>query len=74
MGLGGRDGDLVALGVGEDVVAHDVVAPVVLVVAAVERVEDEVVLHDDAFRTLVVVETPAAVIPRLTIHRLKDGS
>ena len=47
---------------GEDVVADDVFAAVVLVVAAGLGVVDEVVLHHDAGAALVVVQPPAAVI------------
>jgi len=53
---------------GEDVVAYEVLAPVVLVVPARLHIVDEVALEDDLGATLVVVEPPAA--PTIVIVRV----
>ena len=64
MGLVAGADDLRVAAEREDVVAHHVVAAVVLVESAVGRAVDEVVLQDDAGAPLVGVEAPALVVPR----------
>ena len=60
MGFDARALQLAVLAEGENVVANDVFAAVVLVVAAGFGVIDEIVLHRDAGAALVVVQAPAA--------------